>query len=109
MPILEEGVDDMANKQLTFIDFFSGIGGFRLGFELAGHKCVGSCERDKYAIKSYNAMLRKEYREEYLGGGTKKLSDKYYSIKFEFLDNNIFEVVCKNHSIIMDDKRLEYI
>ena len=51
------GVDKMVNKQLTFIDFFSGIGGFRLGFELAGHKCIGSCERDKYAIKSYNAMF----------------------------------------------------
>lgn len=32
---------------LTFIDFFSGIGGFRLGMELAGHKCLGHCESDK--------------------------------------------------------------
>lgn len=41
---------------LTFIDFFSGIGGFRLGMELAGHKCLGHCESDKYAEKSYRAM-----------------------------------------------------
>ena len=31
-------------KQLTFVDFFSGIGGFRLGLEMAGMKCIGFCE-----------------------------------------------------------------
>lgn len=41
---------------LTFIDFFAGIGGFRRGMELAGHKCVGSCEFDKFALASYTAM-----------------------------------------------------
>ena len=40
----------------TFLDFFSGIGGFRLGMEQAGHKCLGHCEIDKYANKSYTAM-----------------------------------------------------
>ena len=47
----------MASRQLTFIDFFSGIGGFRLGFELAGHHCLGCCENDKFAIRSYRAMF----------------------------------------------------
>jgi DNA (cytosine-5)-methyltransferase 1 len=41
---------------MTFIDFFAGIGGFRLGMEMAGHKCVGHCEIDKFADKSYRAM-----------------------------------------------------
>jgi DNA (cytosine-5)-methyltransferase 1 len=41
---------------MTFIDWFSGIGGFRLGLEMAGHTCVGHCEIDKYADKSYRAM-----------------------------------------------------
>lgn len=41
---------------LTFIDWFSGIGGFRRGMELAGHKCVGFCEFDKYAVMSYTSM-----------------------------------------------------
>jgi DNA (cytosine-5)-methyltransferase 1 len=36
---------------LKFLDLFSGIGGFRLGMEMAGH-----CEIDKYADKSYRAM-----------------------------------------------------
>ena len=41
---------------LTFLDFFSGVGGFRHGIELAGMKCVGFCEKDKFARKSYEAM-----------------------------------------------------
>ena len=47
-------------EQLTFIDFFSGIGGFRLGFEAAGHICIGSCEKDIHARKSYRAMFNTE-------------------------------------------------
>lgn len=41
---------------MTFIDWFAGIGGFRKGMEDAGHKCVGFCEWDKYAVMSYTAM-----------------------------------------------------
>ena len=41
---------------MRFFDFFAGIGGFRLGMELAGHVCVGHCEIDKYAEMSYRAM-----------------------------------------------------
>ena len=41
---------------LTFIDFFSGIGGFRLGFERADFRCIGSCKNDKFARRSYQAM-----------------------------------------------------
>ena len=35
---------------MKFIDFLSGIGGFRRGMELAGHECVGFCESVK-AVK----------------------------------------------------------
>lgn len=53
---------------LTFIDWFSGIGGFRRGMELAGHKCVGFCEFDKYAVMSYTSMhLITEEQRKYLG------------------------------------------
>ena len=41
---------------MRFFDFFAGIGGFRLGMEMAGHECVGHCEIDKYANMSYEAM-----------------------------------------------------
>lgn len=46
----------MASKQLTFIDLFAGIGGFHSGLENIGMKCIGWCERDKFAQKSYRAM-----------------------------------------------------
>lgn len=41
---------------MKFIDFFAGIGGFRKGMELAGHKCIGFCEFDKFATASYISM-----------------------------------------------------
>lgn len=41
---------------VTFLDFFSGIGNFRLGMEQAGHKCVGFCEIDIFAVMSYTVM-----------------------------------------------------
>lgn len=44
------------NKGMKFLDLFAGIGGFRLGMESAGHECVGFCEIDKFARKSYKAI-----------------------------------------------------
>lgn len=40
---------------MNFIDLFAGLGGFRLGMEEAGHKCVGFCEIDKFARITYKA------------------------------------------------------
>ena len=52
---------------LTFIDWFAGVGGFRRGMEMAGHKCIGFCEFDKYAVASYTSMhLITEEQREYL-------------------------------------------
>lgn len=52
---------------MKFIDFFSGIGGFRRGMELAGHECVGFCEFDKFAVAGYTAMhLMTEKDREYI-------------------------------------------
>ena len=50
---------------ITFIDWFSGVGGFTRGMELAGHKCIGHCEIDKYAEASYRSMhcITEEQRE----------------------------------------------
>lgn len=52
---------------MKFIDWFAGIGGFRLGMEQAGHECVGFCEYDKFAVASYVSMhLLTEEQREYL-------------------------------------------
>ena len=50
---------------MNFLDLFAGIGGFRLGMERAGHKCVGYCEIDKYARLSYNAIHNTEGEIDY--------------------------------------------
>ncbi|HEM5984262.1 TPA: DNA cytosine methyltransferase [Streptococcus suis] len=41
---------------MRFLDLFAGIGGFRLGMESVGHECVGFCEIDPFARKSYKAI-----------------------------------------------------
>lgn len=45
---------------MKFIDFFAGIGGFHSGLEKAGMKCIGWCEFDKFAQKSYRAIYNTE-------------------------------------------------
>lgn len=62
---------------MRFIDFFAGIGGFRRGMELAGHRCVGFCEWDKYATASYTSMhLITDKQREYLSTLTLKKRQK---------------------------------
>ncbi|HAQ1026070.1 DNA cytosine methyltransferase, partial [Enterococcus sp. HMSC070F12] len=41
---------------MRFLDLFAGIGGFRLGMEQASHHCIGFCEIDKFARRSYKAI-----------------------------------------------------
>jgi DNA (cytosine-5)-methyltransferase 1 len=41
---------------MTFIDWFAGAGGFTKAMTKAGHKCIGYCEIDKFALKSYQAI-----------------------------------------------------
>lgn len=48
----------MASK-LTFIDLFSGIGGFHLALHNLGMKCVFACEIDKHARKTYQENFQK--------------------------------------------------
>ena len=59
-------------SKMTFIDFFAGIGGFTAGLEQAGMKCVGFCEKDKWAIKSYQNM--------HLNGADISKSNRYLAV-----------------------------
>jgi DNA (cytosine-5)-methyltransferase 1 len=47
-------------EKLRFLDLFAGIGGFRLGLEQAGHKCIGFCEIDEFARQIYKANFDTE-------------------------------------------------
>lgn len=71
---------------MRFIDFFSGVGGFTRGMELAGHYCVGHCEINKFAEMSYRSMhtITNEQRH-YLS--TLKLEERQKEIlKDEYLN-----------------------
>ena len=50
---------------MKFFDLFAGVGGFRLGFEREGFKCVGFCEIDKHARKLYKAYFGTEEKGEF--------------------------------------------
>ncbi|HBL1560227.1 TPA: DNA (cytosine-5-)-methyltransferase [Enterococcus faecium] len=59
----------------TFLDLFSGIGGFRLGMEQAGYRCVGYCEIDGHARKSYQSIF--DTKQEVEMHDITKLSDEF--------------------------------
>lgn len=50
---------------MKFLDLFAGIGGFRLGLEHSGHKCIGHVEIDKFAHQSYQAIHKPSLEEFY--------------------------------------------
>lgn len=83
---------------MTFIDFFAGIGGFRMGMELAGHKCLGFCEFDKHAVMSYTAMhLCTDEQIEHLK-----------TLPFEERQEEILKEEYKNDDWYADDVRRVY-
>src|SRR5690625_439006 len=66
----------MMMSKLKFLDLFAGIGGFRLGMEMAGHECVGYVEWDKFARKSYEAMH--DTKGEWTAHDITNISDNYF-------------------------------
>jgi DNA (cytosine-5)-methyltransferase 1 len=60
---------------MKFLDLFSGIGGFRLAMVQAGHKCLGFCESDKFARKSYKTIYNTENEVEM--HDIRKVSDEF--------------------------------
>ena len=55
-----------SKKKFRFIDLFAGIGGIRLGLELAGGNCVFSSEWDPFAKKTYEHRFREEPQEVFI-------------------------------------------
>lgn len=75
---------------MRFIDFFSGVGGFTRGMELAGHTCVGHCEIDKYAEASYRSMhlITDEQREHLLSMDLRRRQKEI--LKEEYLNGEFY-------------------
>lgn len=53
-------IGHMARTLFTFTDLFAGIGGFRIGLERVGGRCVYSVEKDKYCRKVYGRWFGAE-------------------------------------------------
>lgn len=75
---------------MKFIDWFSGVGGFTRGMELAGHECVGHCEIDKFAEASYRSMhlITDEQREHLLSMDLKQRQKEI--LKEEYLNGEFY-------------------
>ena len=67
---------------MNFIDLFSGVGGFRMGMEKAGHTCIGFCEIDKFARDSYKAIYNTKGEKE-LNDITKVTNEQWREFKGE--------------------------
>lgn len=67
----------MNNSTFTFIDLFSGIGGFRIACESLGGKCVGFSEIDKQAISVYKDNF--DTKDELEIGDITKAEEKPYA------------------------------
>ena len=46
--------------QITFVDLFAGIGGFRCALQFKGARCIFSNEIDKYSLKTYSSWYGNE-------------------------------------------------
>ncbi|MDB9339904.1 MULTISPECIES: DNA cytosine methyltransferase [Cyanophyceae] len=82
-------------KKFTFVDLFSGIGGFRIPLEELGGKCLGYSEINKEAIKVYqkNFIRGINAEEAYLGDIT-----NLHQLPFE-IDIIVGGVPCQPWSI----------
>ena len=54
----------METNKFTFIDLFSGIGGFRMALENNGGECLHFSEISKDAIEAY--LLKDEYPQQWI-------------------------------------------
>ncbi len=60
MDIENQLKDTPGHARFRFIDLFAGIGGFRIGLERIGGRCMYSLERDRFARKTYAAWFGAE-------------------------------------------------
>ena len=77
--------------RFTFLDLFSGIGGFRIPLEKLGGKCLGYSEINKQAIQVYQSNFL-DSDEICLGDITKKLGLKPRRSRAALIDYMYFMV-----------------
>ncbi len=82
-PCRSHGGDGQGTSRpsFTFIDLFAGIGGFRMGLEAAGGKCVFSSERNQAAADTY----RRNFGESPHGDITQEAVKACIPLQFDLL------------------------
>ena len=48
-------------SEFTYVDFFAGIGGFRIAADSLGGNCVGTCEWDRHSRRTYGVNFPDHY------------------------------------------------
>lgn len=106
-----ENLEERVSNKMKFVDFFSGVGGFTHGMKLAGHKCIGHCEFDKYAEASYRSMhtITEEQRKYLLTLSLKQrqkeiLKDEY--LNGEWYANDVCRVIADDIIPVLTPDRI---
>ena len=73
----------------TFVDLFSGIGGFRLALDRLGGLCLGSCELDKQARQTYELNFHGKSNPEGYNNGKPPGVLSWHPETGEFFHNDI--------------------
>ena len=88
--------------KFSFIDLFSGIGGFRVALEKAGGNCVAFSEIDNHAINTYRQNFETA-NEIFLGDITKVKSFPYADLIVGGVPCQAWSIAGKNRGF--DDER----
>lgn len=92
---IEDNVE-ISNTRFTFVDLFSGVGGFRIALEELGGKCIGFSEIDKPAIEVYKSNFCN-----FLNRDEAELGDitKVGKLPFKNIDLIVGGVPCQSWSV----------
>lgn len=93
-------------EQLHFIDLFAGIGGFRLGMEQAGHKCVGWVESDPRCekCKKNTKQLQSEKKNHTYCSVCGKEKKQHARISYEAIHNTKGEWTAYDITEVIDEQ-----
>jgi len=91
-----DSISEIHPHKFTFVDLFSGIGGFRIPLEALGGKCLGFSEIDKPATEVYKSNFCDFHADDELElGDITKLS----KLPFQNIDLIVGGVPCQSWSV----------
>ena len=86
----------------TFVDLFSGIGGFRLALDKLGGLCLGACELDKQARQTYELNFHGTWHPEGYNNGAKPGVMSWDATTGEFFHSDITRLSLRDYRGTVD-------